>query len=161
MNIRKIIIFILFTLLIASCSTYESTFKNLAENFYQDHKNDNTLLHLEKAANNGNISAMFKLGKIYYTGTRAVKKNSDKADYWYGRAANTGGYKTNCKIAGMYLKGKDTDKNYHKAIHYADMANFLYNPQEDDINKAVQIKTEAEKLIAESKSKTKQSTNRF
>ena len=135
-NIIKIIIFFSLATLIASCSTYESVFKNLAENFYQDKKNDNTLLPYEKAANNGNINAMLKLGEIYFTGTRAVKKNPDKADYWYNRAANTGGYKTNCKIAEMYLKGINTEKNYNKAIQYADMADFLYESQNDEIGRA-------------------------
>jgi TPR repeat protein len=146
-NILKIIILLSFTLIFVSCSNYEAGLKNIAENFYQEHKNENTLLPLEKAADSGDTSAMLKLGKIYYTGTRNVRHNSDKSDFWYNKAAKHGGYKTNIEIANMYLKGINAKKNYYKAIEYADTADFFYDQQKDGINDSARIKAEAEKLL--------------
>lgn len=67
----------------------------------------------EKAAEQGNLTALERLGEAYCEGEN---KNFDKAFYWYKKSADAGNL-TSLRILGdLYAKGQGVEQNWGKAI---------------------------------------------
>ena len=58
----------------------------------------------EKAANNGNIIAMYNLGRYYKHGM-GVEKDLERAIYWYKQAVKNGCQKAEKSLNNLSLNG--------------------------------------------------------
>lgn len=67
-----------------------------------------------KAADQGNVSAQYKLGYIYYCG-EIVEKDYSQAMYWFLKAAAQGNSEAKGWIAFMYRLGEGVTVDYKKA----------------------------------------------
>lgn len=83
-------------------------------------KDDSKALHWYlKAAENGQLSAMFYLAGFYQGGRGGSKSNWDKALYWYSLSAERGVKESQYNMAFFYHRGRlGVEKNYDKALHW-------------------------------------------
>lgn len=66
-------------------------------------------------ANQGNIKAMYDVGKLYERG-RGVIKNSTKAAEFFQKAASAGNPSAQARLAVLYFEGRGVKQNYKKAL---------------------------------------------
>lgn len=100
------------------------TTKHLIEN--GDYSNAFTWL--EKAANNGHVKAMHKLGEYYTTGA-GVKVNQEKAFYWFQKASDAGCTESPLCLGKRYQYGIGTEPNIDKALEFYSLAASRENMQ--------------------------------
>ncbi|MDR1309055.1 MAG: sel1 repeat family protein, partial [Deltaproteobacteria bacterium] len=62
----------------------------------------------EKAAGNGNDSAMFNLGVIHHLGLNGIEADAGKAALWYGKAVEKGNTNALSNLGQMYETGSDS-----------------------------------------------------
>ena len=68
-----------------------------------------------KLANEGNVKAMYDIGKLYERG-RGVDKDIVKAASWYQRAATAGNASAQARLGILYFEGRGVEQNYEKAL---------------------------------------------
>ncbi len=71
----------------------------------------------EKAAENGHVGALSRLGDCYAKG-RGVTKNHSKAFRWYYKAAKQGEVNAQYEVARSYKYGRGIDKDYTEAVKW-------------------------------------------
>jgi len=69
----------------------------------------------QKLANQGNIKAMYDIGKFYERG-RGVNKNMVKAAEWFQKASSGGHAAAQARLGILYFEGRGVTKNNKKAI---------------------------------------------
>jgi len=72
---------------------------------------------LEKAAQNQDASAQFRLGSIYFHGD-GVKCDYNKSLHWFKQAAQNGDISAQNNVAAHYIEGWGTDIDYEQAIYW-------------------------------------------
>lgn len=80
--------------------------------------------HFEKnteLANNGNIQAMYDLGRLYERG-RGTNKNLTQAIKWFQQAASNGNSAAQARLGILYFEGRGVKQNYRKAYTYLSAA---------------------------------------
>jgi len=65
-------------------------------------------------AQNGNVKAMYEVGRIYERG-RGTGKSFEEAAIWYQKAADSGSHTAKARLGKMYLEGRGVKKNINKA----------------------------------------------
>lgn len=70
---------------------------------------------IEKAAQQGNATAQFKLGMIYSEG-KGVRQNDDLAAKWCKKAMENGNASAKHSLAQMYYEGKGVPQSYNEAF---------------------------------------------
>ena len=68
-------------------------------------------------AEQGDVSAQYELGTMYYNGT-GVEQNYDEALAWYTKAAELGNTDAQYNLGEIYHNGSGTEKDDTKAIKY-------------------------------------------
>lgn len=68
-----------------------------------------------KLATEGNIKAMYDVGKLYERG-RGVYKNMTKAAEWFQKAADGGNTSAQARLGILYFEGRGVKQNYTKAL---------------------------------------------
>ncbi len=76
-----------------------------------------SLQFLTKSAEAGYFSAQFKLAKWYRDG-RIIKRDPEKAMYWYQKAADSKNYEAQCNLGWCYATGFGCEKNPMLAAVY-------------------------------------------
>ena len=66
-------------------------------------------------ANQGNIRAMYDVGKLYERG-RGVNKNITKAAEWFQKAASVEHAPAQARLGILYFEGRGVAQNYNKAL---------------------------------------------
>jgi len=69
----------------------------------------------QKLAHQGNIKAMYDIGKFYERG-RGVNKNMIKAAEWFQKASNEGHAAAQARLGILYFEGRGVTKNHKKAL---------------------------------------------
>lgn len=77
---------------------------------------------LEKEAENGDVTAMLDLGKLFYKGSRLYPRNMEKAREWFTRAAEGGIAAAQYQIAVMAEQGIGGAKDQNLAARYYEQA---------------------------------------
>ena len=72
-------------------------------------------------AKQGNVKAMYAVGKLYERG-RGVKKDLTKAVEWYQKAASAGQTSAQSRLGIMYFEGRGVKQNYKKALQLLNKA---------------------------------------
>ena len=75
----------------------------------------------QRLAKQGEASAQFKLGQMYYHG-QEVLQNYKQAFYLYHKAATQGHIKAQFHLGVIYEKGKGVTQNYRKAFFWFQQA---------------------------------------
>jgi TPR repeat protein len=70
----------------------------------------------QKAAEGGNVKAMYGLALHYYNG-EGMEKDLGKAFHWYQKAAEGDNVNSMYNLAFCYYNGEETEKNLGKAFH--------------------------------------------
>ena len=78
---------------------------------------DNQIQELKVAAERGDDVAQTNLG-LYYEMGYGVKKNPDKAIYWWKKAAEQGNVVAQFNLGNCYYSGKGVKKNLKKAVYW-------------------------------------------
>ena len=79
--------------------------------------NNELLKDLMDAAEQGQPKAQFKLGVGYKCGS-GVKKDYEKAVYWFRKAAEQGHAPAKCNLGWMYSHGSGVKKDLEKAVDW-------------------------------------------
>jgi len=66
-------------------------------------------------ANNGNVKAMYDVGKLYERG-RGVQKDISKAAKWFQKAATAGNASAQARLGILYFEGRGVKQNFQKAL---------------------------------------------
>ena len=72
-------------------------------------------------ASQGNIQAMYDVGKLYQRG-RGVNKNMIKAAEWFQKAATAGHASGQANLGILYFEGRGVKQDYHKALRLLNAA---------------------------------------
>jgi len=75
----------------------------------------------ELAASQGDVTAQFNLGNMYYHGEGA-DQNYERAKEYYEPVAMQGDADAQCTLGIMYLNGQGVDQNYERAAEYFEAA---------------------------------------
>ena len=97
---------------------------NIAVDYYKSAKYKKAFDIFIDLANRGNLGAQGYVAVIYQYG-RGVEKNSEKAVYWYERAANSGVIPAMLALGDMYKYGDEIQKNCVKCVHWYESACML------------------------------------
>ena len=76
-----------------------------------------TIEELENLANNGDVGAIYELGKIYFNGD-GVEVNYQKAKQYFEVAAERGSNGSNYYLGKIYYNGNGVETNHLKAKEY-------------------------------------------
>ncbi len=71
----------------------------------------------ENTVKQGNVSASFYLGVMYYEGD-GVEKNDTQATHWWTKAAEQDHTQAQFNLGLMYYEGKGVEKNDTQAMHW-------------------------------------------
>lgn len=74
-----------------------------------------------KLATEGNVKAMYDVGKLYERG-RGVKKDMAKAAEWFQKAADGGKASAQARLGILYFEGRGVKQNYNKALQLLNSA---------------------------------------
>ena len=74
-----------------------------------------------KAADAGDVMAMYSLGLMYAEG-RGVPKDEAEAVKWYRKAADAGNTKAICNLAYMYWSGRGVERDYVESYAWYSVA---------------------------------------
>jgi len=105
---------------------------DLAENLYDDafpqlslndaQAREDALPGLTKSAEMGFVRAQAELAKIYAQGMDTpgtdIKKDDQKAFFWFQKAAEQGHAASQMNLADLYAQGRGTDQDYKQAIDW-------------------------------------------
>lgn len=75
-----------------------------------------------EAANEGDVNAMYHLGRIYLRGEQGVTVDSELSESWYNRAIEMGSTRAMCDLAYAYERGEVLPKNDEKAAQLYQLA---------------------------------------
>jgi len=84
-------------------------------------KQSEAVAEIRVHASQGNASAEFELGLLYYEG-KVVAQNDTEAALWYRKAAEQGDAKAQSNLADLYFRGKGVPRDYAKAIYWSQEA---------------------------------------
>lgn len=70
----------------------------------------------EYQAQKGNSAAMYKIGIYYYYGLRGVRRNHQKALYWFAKAVDKGEPRSLELLGEIYARGAGVERDYKKAL---------------------------------------------
>ncbi len=76
-----------------------------------------TIAELEELANNGDVSAIYQLGKKYFYGSE-VEVNFDKARQYFEQAVEKGSIGANYYLGKIFYNGNGVSTDYIKAKEY-------------------------------------------
>ena len=79
--------------------------------------NENNIEELENLANNGDVGAMYEVGRILFEGN-GVPVNYGKAKYYLEAASERGSQKANYYLGKMYYNGLGVGTDHGKAKYY-------------------------------------------
>ena len=79
--------------------------------------NENNIEELENLANNGDVGAMYEVGRIFFVGN-GVPVNYGKAKYYLEAASERGSQKANYYLGKMYYNGLGVGTDHGKAKYY-------------------------------------------
>jgi hypothetical protein len=68
-----------------------------------------------KLASQGNVKAMYDVGKLYERG-RGVNPDISKAANWFQKAASAGNTSAQARLGILYFEGRGVKQNYKKAL---------------------------------------------
>lgn len=91
---------------------------NIGERYSIHGNQQKTYEWYEKAANNGNDIAMFRIAYMYYTGEEGKEKDFSKALDWFLKAAQNGHCYAMEHIGNMYENGEGVELSQQKAIEW-------------------------------------------
>ena len=74
---------------------------------------------LDGLAKNGDVGAIYELGKVYFKGLGGVEVNYNKAREYFEAAAENGSKGANYYLGKIYYNGNGVQTNYLKAKEYA------------------------------------------
>lgn len=77
----------------------------------------NPIAVAQRAAEQGDASAQFHLGRSYDTGD-GIEHDSDKAEYWYHKAAEQGNVYAQTELAVLYKHTGGVKTDYTKAMYW-------------------------------------------
>ncbi len=120
----------------------ESGYKPAKKVFYFDfntkghmHVTPNRLAVIENAAKMGYVDAQYSIGCRYRKGLD-VRKDYDKAFFWFTKAADNGHLGASYYLGKMYMKGRGTNPDPELAIeHIVDAGDRDYPEAQHDIGK--------------------------
>ena len=84
---------------------------------YNRHDYATALKEFRALADNGNVKAQNRLGKMYSKG-QGVRRDYKEAAKWYRRAVFHGDEDAQFALAKMYFKGQGVFKNFREAVVY-------------------------------------------
>ena len=73
---------------------------------------------LDGLAKNGDVGAIYELGKVYFKGLGGVEVNYNKAREYFEAAAENGSKGANYYLGKIYYNGNGVQTNYLKAKEY-------------------------------------------
>lgn len=76
----------------------------------------------EYQAQKGNAAAMYRIGLFYYYGLRGVRRDHNKALYWFSKAVEKGEPKAMELLGEIYARGAGVERNYTKALEWLALA---------------------------------------
>ncbi|MCX6052963.1 MAG: tetratricopeptide repeat protein [Campylobacterales bacterium] len=82
---------------------------------------DEALKWYTLSANQGNASAQYKLGELYYHGTE-IKQNLSEAVRWYVASANQGNAVSQSRLGHIYTFGEGIPVDYKEAMRWYTLA---------------------------------------
>ena len=96
---------------------------------------------LDGLAKNGDVGAIYELGKVYFKGLGGVEVNYNKAREYFEAAAENGSKGANYYLGKIYYNGNGVQTNYLKAKEYY-LGKLYYwgDGVEKDYNKANEYK---------------------
>ncbi len=120
----KILLFLMFSIFISSCSSPESLYEDGMEE-YNDGEFEDALEKFEKAAKKNNSKAMLMLGSMYKDG-KGVTQSYDNSIIWYERAEQKGENITKKlnELYKEYAKIHEQTKSYEKALSLFSKASY-------------------------------------
>lgn len=91
----------------------------MIENFTNnsEHNYSTEMLHLCKAAEDGDVKAQYDLGMCYVTG-KGVSKDLPEAVKWFRKAAEQGHAGAQYILGGCYANGKGVSQDYEEAVNW-------------------------------------------
>lgn len=100
---------------------------------------------LMREAKEGSMAALFHLGNFWIQGRPGYPKNSAKAIAFYIKSAQ-GGYKDSMlKLASIYEKGIETQKDEAAAISWYERAGYGGHPSANRLRRIMELKTPCDK----------------
>ncbi|PKA64873.1 F-box protein [Apostasia shenzhenica] len=76
----------------------------------------------EYQAQKGNAAAMYRIGVFYYYGLRGVRRDHNKALYWFSKAVEKGEPRAMELLGEIYARGAGVERNYSKALEWLTLA---------------------------------------
>ncbi|KAH0459806.1 hypothetical protein IEQ34_010469 [Dendrobium chrysotoxum] len=76
----------------------------------------------EYQAQKGNAAAMYRIGLFYYYGLRGVRRDHNKALYWFSKAVEKGEPRAMELLGEIYARGAGVERNYSKALEWLTLA---------------------------------------
>lgn len=107
-------------------SVFEKEIKRLDE-FYSSQLTKETSRVYLKAAQKGDVQAMYKLGMAYLNGN-GTNKSVKKAILWLSRAADNENAEALLELGNMYYLGTDIPRDRQKALKYYTIASEVGSP---------------------------------
>ena len=80
--------------------------------------NDISIQNIANKAIHGDKNSQFKLGQLFFLGTKGVKENHKNGLYWLTQSANQGHSESMFEIGRKYESGIGVEKNYNTALSY-------------------------------------------
>jgi TPR repeat protein len=107
---------------LAQPSCFRKNFNQSTNSLRDGFDNNIEILNLKTAANNGDESAQFKLGKMYLEGLKTIKDYS-KSFEWFHKAAQNGHTDAQYELSKMFLDGTEhITRNLSKALEYLNLS---------------------------------------
>ena len=78
---------------------------------------ENSIVHLERSAKEGNAEAQCALGVDYYFGL-GVERDYSEAVKWWRQAAEQGNVKAQCAMGDCYCFGEGVAQDYSEAVKW-------------------------------------------
>lgn len=93
----------------------------LADDYYQQENYSEALYYYEQAAELGDVSSQYLLGKMHGDAL-GTEQNMGQAANWYAQAAKQGHTKAQATLGYMYSKGNGVVQDYSQAINWYEKA---------------------------------------
>lgn len=111
-------IFLLFISIFVLCFS-DDTIYNKAINLMKNDEYKEAYNLFVDDANNGNAKSQLMIGRFFLQGNKLVKKDYEKAMYYFKLASKQKEYDANCYIAYMYANGLGVFPNFGRANVFA------------------------------------------
>ena len=105
---------------VSSTADTEADVKNMiarADDYYKKQEYVQAFYWYQKAAEQGNVWAQFRLGWLYDSG-QGVTQDYNKAVYWYQKSAEQGNAYAQHHLGYCYDEGHGVTQDYNKAVYW-------------------------------------------